>query len=171
VVFDALVVGFVALAAAIGAWKGFAWQVGAILAPIAGITAGWPLSAALAPHLSLRAPLDRWAAFGLLYLGITLIIHLGALGIRKMLDRAHLGAWDRHLGFLAGALKGCALAMALTVACLTFSTELRARIPQTRTAGLMARAFETVRPALPPAAAELLAPWFRRLDSSQRRNA
>jgi uncharacterized membrane protein required for colicin V production len=168
VIFDALVVGFVALAAGIGAWKGFAWQLGAILAPAAGIAAGWPLSAALAPQLSLRAPLDRWAAFGLLYVGISLLVFLAALGLRKLLERARLGAWDRHLGFAAGALKGVALAVALTLASLPFSADLRARIPETRSGGLMAEIVQALRPALPPAACELLDPWFRLL---QRRNA
>jgi uncharacterized membrane protein required for colicin V production len=168
VIFDALVVGFVALAAGIGAWKGFAWQLGAILAPVAGIAAGWPLSAALAPRFSLRAPFDRWAAFGLLYVGITLLVFLAALALRKLLERARLGAWDRHLGFAAGALKGFALAVVFTVAALTVSADLRAQIPETRTGGLMALAARTLEPALSPAAVEFLSPWFRLL---QRRNA
>lgn len=167
-IFDALVLGFVALAAGIGAWKGFAWQLGSIVAPIAGISAGWPLSAALAPHLSLRAPLDRWAAFGLLYLGITLLVFVLALGLRKLLERAQLRAWDRHLGFAVGALKGFALAVAFTLAALAFSEDLRARIPETRSGAFMAQAVRTLRPVLPPAATGVLAPWFQLL---QRRNA
>jgi membrane protein required for colicin V production len=168
VIFDAVVLCFVALAAGIGAWKGFAWQLGAILAPVAGISAGWPLSAALAPHLSLRAPLDRWAALGLLYVGITLLVFLVALGLRKLLERAQLRAWDRHLGFAVGALKGFALAVAFTLAALAFSADLRARIPETRTGEFMAQALRTVRPVLPAAATDLLGPWFQLL---QRRNA
>jgi uncharacterized membrane protein required for colicin V production len=168
VIFDALVVGFVALAAGIGAWKGFAWQLGAILAPAAGIAAGWPLSAALASQFPLRAPFSRWAAFGLLYVGITLLVSLAALALRKLLERAQLGAWDRHLGFAAGALKGFALSVVFTIAVLALSADLRAQIPETRTGGLMAQAARTLEPALPPAAIEFLAPWFRLL---QRRNA
>jgi uncharacterized membrane protein required for colicin V production len=168
--FDALVVGFVALAAGIGAWKGFAWQLGATLAPIAGLAAGWPLSAGLAPHLGLRAPMDRWAAFALLYMLITLLLYVAALALRRLLERAELGGWDRHLGFAAGALKGFALAVLLTAGALSFSKELRAQIPGTRAGGLMAQALRTVRPALPRSAAELLGPWFELLDPPQRRN-
>ena len=169
--FDALVVGFVALAALIGAWKGFAWQLGATLAPIAGLAAGWPLSAGLAPHLALRAPFDRWAVFGLFYMLITLLFYLAALALRRFLDRAQLGGWDRHLGFAAGGLKGFVLALLLTGGALSFSKELRARIPGTRAGGWMAQTVRTVRPALPRSACELLGPWLELLDPPQRRNA
>jgi len=170
-VFDALVVGVVALAALVGAWKGFAWQLGATLAPVAGLAIGWPLSAGLAPHLGMRAPMDRWAAFGLLYMLITLLLYLAALALRRGLERAQLGGWDRHLGFATGALKGFALALFLTAGALSFSKELRAQIPATRAGGLMAQAVRTVRPALPRSANELLGPWFELLDPRQRRNA
>jgi uncharacterized membrane protein required for colicin V production len=170
-VFDALVVGFVALAALVGAWKGFAWQLGATLAPVAGLAVGWPLSAGLAPQLGMRAPMDRWAAFGLLYMLITLLLYLAAFALRRGLERAQLGGWDRHLGFATGALKGFALALFLTAGALSFSKELRAQIPATRAGGLMAQAVRTVRPALPRSANELLGPWFELLDPRQRRNA
>ena len=162
--FDALVVLFVALVAGIGAWKGFAWQVGAILAPILGLTAAWPLSAGLAPQLSLRAPLDRWAAFAILYALVTLVVFLLAMLTRRMLEKAELGPWDRHLGFVLGAVKGFVLALVFTAAALAISGDLRARIPETRTGGFMSRTVKTVRPILPPAASDLLSPWLDLLE-------
>lgn len=171
VVFDAVVLGFVALAAILGAWKGFTWQLGAVLAPVAGLTVGWPLSAGLAPHLSLRAPFDRWVAFGLLYVLLTLVLYLAALWARRSLERAELGAWDRHLGFLLGAAKGCALALVFTAAALAFSKDLRVRFPDSHASGLMSKAVRTVRPVLPPAASELLSPWFELLEPAQREKA
>lgn len=164
VVFDTIVVGFVALVAAVGAWKGFAWQLGAVLAPVAGLAVGWPLSAGLAPHLSLRSPLDRWAAFAILYVLVTLVVYLVALGFRKMLERAELGAWDRHLGFALGAVKGFLLALVFTAAALALSGDLRERVRETRAAGLMAQAVRTLRPVLSPSASDLLAPWFDLLE-------
>jgi membrane protein required for colicin V production len=158
--FDALVVAFVVLVAGIGAWKGFARLAGAVAAPIVALTVGWPLSAGLAPHLSLRAPLDRWTAFALLYILITLVVYLVALGIRKMLERAELGAWDRHLGFAFGAVKGFVLAIVLTAFALGFSQELRPQVRGTIAGGLMTRAVRTIRPVLSPAASDLLAPWL-----------
>ena len=170
-IFDALVVAFVVLVAGIGAWKGFAWQLGAILAPLAGLAAAWPLSAGLAPHLELRAPLDRWAAFAILYALVTLVVFLVAALARRMLERAQLGAWDRHLGFLLGAAKGMVLAIVFTAAALAASRDLRRQIPETRAGILMSRAVKTVRPALPPAASDLLSPWLDLLEPPQRTKA
>jgi membrane protein required for colicin V production len=158
--FDALVVLFVALVAGIGAWKGFAWQMGAILAPLAGLAAAWPLSAGLAPHLMLRAPLDRWAAFAILYALVTLVVFLVAMMTRRMLERAQLGPWDRHLGFLLGAVKGFVLAIVFTAAALALSGDLRHRVPETRAGGFMSRTVKTVRPILSPSASDLLSPWL-----------
>ena len=166
--FDALVVAFVVLVAGIGAWKGFARLVGAVIAPVAGLAVGWPLSAGLAPHLSLRAPLDRWTAFAILYILITLVVFLAALGIRKLLERAELGSWDRHLGFAFGAIKGFVLAIVLTAGALAFSQELRPQVRATHAGGLMSRAVRTVRPVLSPAATDLLAPWLDLLDQREK---
>lgn len=168
-IFDALVVAFVALAAGIGAWKGFAWQVGAIAAPVAGFAAGWPLSARFSGFFTLAAPLDRWAAFGVLYLIITLAVFLAALAARRGIRRAELGAWDRHLGFLAGAAKGFAAALILTAGALAVSPELRDRVRATTSGAVMARVVRAVRPVLP----ESLDPWLVPLlePAAQRRNA
>ena len=168
-IFDALVVLFVALLAGIGAWKGFAWQLGAILAPLAGLTAAWPLSAGLAPHLALRAPVDRWAAFAILYALVTLAVFLVAAATRRMLERAQLGAWDRHLGFLLGAAKGFLLAIVFTAAALALSGDLRHRIPETRAGGFMSRTVKSVRPILPPAASDLLSPWLDLIEPPAQR--
>lgn len=169
--FDALVVAFVAIVAGIGAWRGFARLLGAVAAPVAGISVGWPLSAGLAPHLTLRAPLDRWVAFAILYLLITLVIFLMVLAIRTTLERARLGSWDRHLGFALGAVKGFALAIVLTAGALAFSQELRPQVRATRAGGLMSRAVRIVRPVLSPAASDLLSPWLDLLDPRQRAKA
>jgi uncharacterized membrane protein required for colicin V production len=169
--FDAVVVGIVALAAAVGAWKGFAWQLGATLGPVAGLAAGWPLSAGLAPHLGLRAPLDRWAAFAFLYALVTLVVYLTALALRRRLERAELRGWDRHLGFLAGAANGFALALLLTAAGLAYSPVLRTRVPATRSGEVLTRTVRTVRPALPPAAVELLGPWFEHVAPTRAKAA
>jgi membrane protein required for colicin V production len=171
--FDAFILGLVALVAGIGAWKGFAWLLGVTWAPIAGLSAGWPLSAGLGPQLGLRAPLDRMAAFAILYALITLLVYLAAVALKRRLEEAQLGGWDRHLGFVFGAVKGIVLALLVTAAALSASKDLRARLPATRSGELMAKAVRAVRPALPRAALELLGPWFEVLapTPAQRRNA
>jgi uncharacterized membrane protein required for colicin V production len=159
--FDALVVTFVALAAGIGAWKGCARQLAGMLAPVAGIAAGWPLSAEI-------PTLNRWLAFGLLYLLITLVVFGVAALVRRRLERAKLEGWDNHLGLVLGAAQGCVFAVALTLIAMAVSHDLREIVPSTRTGNLMVTAIRELRPLLSQGASDLLDPWFSLL---QRRNA
>jgi len=159
--FDALVVAFVALAAAFGAWKGFARLAAGIVAPVLGVAVGWPLSADI-------VPLHRGLAFAALYLGITLLVFGAAALYRRRLERRRMEGWDNHLGLLLGAVQGCVLAVALTLLALSVSEGLRETVASTRTGGLMAQVIREVRPHLPRGAADLLDPWF---DLLQRRNA
>ena len=159
VVFDLLGAGFVLLAAVLGAWKGFAWQVASVISPVAGIALGWPLSEKLAPHLEAASPFDRWAAFAILFVLVSMVVYLLALGIRKTLERAGLRPWDRHLGFLAGGLKGFALAVFLTAAGLALFADQSERVRATRMGRLMTAAVRSVDPALPPAVGAILEPF------------
>ncbi len=159
--FDALVVAFVALAAGIGAWKGCARQLAGILAPVAGFAAGWPLSAEI-------PSLNRWLAFGLLYVLITLLVFGAAALARRRLERVKLEGWDNHLGLVLGVAQGCVFAVALTLIAMAVSHDLRETVTSTRTGGLMATALRELRPLLSQGAADFLDPWF---DLLQRRNA
>jgi uncharacterized membrane protein required for colicin V production len=161
--FDAFVVALVALAAAFGAWKGFARLAAGVVAPVLGFAVGWPLSG----EAEIVA-LNRWVAFAALYLAITFLVFGAAALYRRRLERRRMEGWDNHLGLLLGAAQGCVLAVALTLLALSASSGLRESIAATRTGGLMALAIREVRPLLPPGAADVLDPW---LDLLQRRNA
>lgn len=160
-VFDGLVVLVVALAAGVGAWKGFARLAAAVVAPVLGAVAGWPLSAEF-------PAVNRGVAFAALYLVLTLLVFAAAGLYRRRLERAKMQGWDNHLGLLLGAAQGFVVAVALTLLALSASHELRETVLSTRAGGLMADAIREVRPLLPRGAADVLGPW---LDLLQRRNA
>ncbi|HZE96925.1 MAG TPA: CvpA family protein [Planctomycetota bacterium] len=159
--FDGLVVIVVALAAAFGAWKGFARLAAGVLSPVVGIAAGWPLSAEL-------PSLHRWLAFGLLYVLITLVVFGIAALARRRLERARLEGWDHHLGLVFGAVEGGVLAIALTLLALSISGDLHEKIMASHAGSLMAQAIQELRPLLGKGAAAILDPWF---DLLQRRNS
>lgn len=160
-VFDGLVVLVVVLAAALGAWKGFARLAAGVVAPVLGYGAGWPLSAEF-------PTVNRWVAFAALYLVITLLVFVAAGLYRRRLERAKVQGWDNHLGLLLGAAQGFVVAVALTMLLVSASHDLRETVLSTRTGGLMADAIRELRPLLPQSAADVLDPWF---DLLQRRNA
>ena len=118
--FDAFVVALVALAAAFGAWKGFARLAAGVVAPVLGFAVGWPLS-----EEAEIVALNRWVAFAALYLAITLLVFGAAALYRRRLERRRMEGWDNHLGLLLGAAQGCVLAVALTLLALSASSGLR----------------------------------------------
>lgn len=160
-VFDLLVLGLVLLAAAIGAWKGFAWQMAHVLSAIAGLGLGWPLSVFLAPHLGLPSPIDRFAATGILYVVISLIVHLCALGFRKSLEKRRLASWDHHVGFVTGAVKGVALALLLTLAAMATSVDSASSIRASRVGRFLEGTAVVLRPALPAEVRAVVDPVLR----------
>ena len=162
--FDAAVILVVALAAGLGASKGFTRQLAGLLSPVVGIAGGWPLSAEF-------PALNRWLAFALLYLLFTLVLFLFASMIRRDLERAGLKGLDNHLGFLLGAAKGCVLAVALTLIALAVWSDLRGRVLSSQAGALMVHAVRGLRPLLPPAASGILGPWLDLLEPLQQRNA
>lgn len=147
--FDLLVLGVVLLAALLGAWKGFAWQMAHVLSAVVGLGLGWPLSEFLAPYVGLPAPIDRWTAVGILYVTISLLVHLCALGFRKFLERRRLASWDHHVGFVTGAVKGLALSLLLMVVALAGAGESAAAIRCSRMGRLLEETVAALRPALP----------------------
>lgn len=164
VVFDVAVAGFVLLAAVLGAWKGLGWQMAAIVSPVAGLGLGIPLSARLAGFFGPHAPLNRLAALLVLYVAISLLVHLGALAYRKCLERWGLALWDRHMGAVAGAVKGFAMSLILTVAALSLWSGVRADVRDTRAGRLMALVVAAIRPALPEDVRQILRPYLIHLD-------
>lgn len=159
--FDGLVIAIVALAAGVGAWKGFARLAAGVVAPALGFAVGWPLSSEF-------PDINRWLAFGLLYLLITLLVFVFAVMARQKLEHARLEGWDNHLGMVLGAAQGCVLAVALTLLALSVSGELREIVAASRTGELMALGIAELRPLLSQSASDVLGPWF---DLLQRRNA
>ena len=159
--FDGLVIAVVALGATLGAWKGFARVAAGVVAPVLGFAVGWPLSAEF-PQI------NRWLAFALLYVLITLLVFVFAVLARRRLEKAKLEGWDNHLGLVLGAAQGCVFAVALTLIALSIRGDLQEMVAASRSGDLMTLAISELRPLLPQRAADVLDPWFGLL---QRRNA
>jgi membrane protein required for colicin V production len=162
-VYDLLVLALVLGASLLGAWKGLAWQMASVLSPVVGLGAGWPLSAWLAPRMGVPAPLDRWMALAILYVALSLAVHLLALAFRKGLERSRLDAWDHHVGFVAGALKGFLLAILLTAAVVASAPEAGEDVRSTRLGRVMGEVVAAIRPALPAGVREAVRPVLESL--------
>jgi hypothetical protein len=147
--FDLAVAGTILAAMVIGAERGFLRQ-GAMLGSVGlGVGLGLPGSALLAPFLHLVSPLDRVIAFGVLYVLLSLGVHLLARGASQYLERRGLTRWDRHLGALSGALAGFAVSLGVTLVTLTLLGNPGDECRRTPCGKIMGAALRTLHPAWP----------------------
>jgi membrane protein required for colicin V production len=166
--FDIAVLGTILAAMVIGAQRGFTRQ-GAMLGSIVlGVGLGLPGARLLAPFLHVVSPLDRVIAFGILYLLISLGVHLLAQGASKFLDRRGLTRWDRHLGALSGALAGFAVSLGVTLVTLTLLGNPGDECRQTPSGKIMGAALRTLHPAWPEQLGALLPRDLGPLQESDR---
>lgn len=162
--FDAIVVMATLLGSVFGAWKGLAWQAAGILSLVAGFAVALPLSGPLAPAFGASAPLNRFVAVAVLYALVSLGVYIAALCYRTTIQRWKLEHWDRHLGGVAGALKGFLLCLVLTYFSVTLTSSLREPILTTKSGKVMAHVMSAVHPIWPPGVHDVLHPYVHRLE-------
>ena len=79
----------------------------------------------------------------------------------ESLEKRRLASWDHHVGFVAGAVKGVALALLLTLAAMATSMDSAAVIRASRMGRLMEGAVVALRPALPEDVRTIVDPVLR----------
>lgn len=164
-IFDLLAVMAILGAIALGAWKGFAWQVAGVASLVAGFVVAIPLSKLIAPLFGSTAPLNRFVALAVLYFIVSLGIYIAALIYRRTIERWQLHHWDRHLGGVMGGIKGFMLCITLVFFAITLVPPLREPILTTRMGRLIGRTMDAVHPIWPPAVHEILHPYIHHLDA------
>lgn len=163
-IFDLLAVGVILLGFALGAWKGFAWQLAGILSLLAGFAVGLPLSKIAAPVFGSVEPLNRFIALAVIYAIVSLGIYVGAFTYRRTIEKWQLQHWDRHLGSLMGGIKGFLLCLTLTFFAITLISPFREPLLTTRMGWVMARTMDLLHPVWPDEAHKIIHPYIHHLD-------
>ena len=162
--FDVAAVMVVLLGAVFGAWKGLAWQAASVLSLIAGFAVAIPLSGPLAPIFGASAPLNRFVAMAVLYAAVSLGIYIAALCYRTAIQKCKLDQWDRHLGAVAGAIKGFLLCLVVTYFAVTLAAGLREPVLTTRAGKVMAHTMNVLHPIWPPGVHAIIHPYIHHLE-------
>lgn len=113
--FDYLLLGVLALSAAVGLWRGLVSEVLSILAWVCALFAAWRYSGEAAGLLAGMVTEPVWrqvAAFALIFVGVLLLAALLRFLLRELLKAVGLGAADRLFGALFGLVRGFAIAFA-----------------------------------------------------------
>ena len=112
--YDALSVVVILVFGWKGAARGAIWQLAVIgSVGLCVLLAGY-VTPEIEPHIPLEEPLRHWAAVGLVYLGLSLVVFLAARQLRGWVEKARFVEYDRHWGTILGIVKGVALMLVVT---------------------------------------------------------
>jgi membrane protein required for colicin V production len=147
-----------------GAWKGMAWQVASSASLVASYMVALKFSEPLAHHFGQQAPLNRFVAMFVLYLGTSLAIWLLFRVIAGFIDRLRLKEFDRQMGAVFGAGKGVLLCVAITFFAVTLSSRAREAVLQSRSGYYIAVLLARADKVMPKELRDVLDPYLDKLE-------
>lgn len=165
-IYDVIMLVLVMYASVTGWSRGMAWQVAPIASLVLGYVFAMPLSVSVAPWFG-QPPLNRLFALITMYCVISLAVYLLVRSIRESLEKLKLEEFDRHLGFVLGAVKGVLFTIALTLGLVTFFPSIRPTILQSESSTIAARILHTIYPILPTAAHDVIDPYLKNLPATE----
>lgn len=117
-IFDYVLLGVLALSAAIGMWRGLVSEVMALVAWAVALFAAWRYGAEAAGLLAGVIAEPAWRQVGgfvLVFVAVLLLAALLRFLLRELLRAAGLGAADRFFGAVFGLARGLAIAFAVVL--------------------------------------------------------
>ena len=158
-----------------GAWKGMVWQIASTTSLVVSYLVALRFSPQIAHHFGEQAPLNRFIAMFVLYVGTSIAIWLTFRIVARFLDRVRLREFDRQMGALFGLAKGVLLCVAITFFAVTLSAKGRALVLESRSGHYIAVLLDRAHSVMPDELHEVLGPYLHKLgdelepDSEPRR--
>lgn len=149
-VYDLLVVGILVAGLVVGWWKGFALQLGGLLAVLVGFLVGLLATKGALAAMDRPAPVRGGLVFvaGYFLASTTLYAVMGAF--RKKLEKRETAARaDNALGAALGLLHAALKVLLLTLAVVVIAPSTRGPIKERPTGAVVARALRGVATVLP----------------------
>lgn len=168
--YDALMLLIVVVCAVQGAWKGMAWQIAPIASLVIGYLFAAPLSAQTA-HLFGEPPSNRLIAMAAIYAGVAFAVYLLVRSIKVSIDKLQLTEFDRHMGFIFGAVKGVLITLIVTFGLVSVSSSARDFILKSESSVIAPRIAQQVAPILPDNIRKLIDPYLNALDPNHPRGS
>jgi membrane protein required for colicin V production len=113
-ILDIIVIGIVILSGLLAAVRGFTREVLAIASWVAAAAAAYAFHPAVLPYVKPYISNDNFAlaaSIGAVFLGVLIIVSLFTVKISDLILDSKIGALDRTLGFLFGAVRGFLIAV------------------------------------------------------------
>jgi len=147
-----------------GAAKGLVWQVAAIAAILLCFAFAESLSLSIAPLLPVEAPLNRWVAMFLLYVGFSFLTFAAARQLSGWIEKMKLQEYDRHLGAIFGFVKGLTFCLVITFFVVTLSENMRGAVFESQSGKAAAIIMDRLHPVMPNELHDVIGPYIHRLD-------
>jgi membrane protein required for colicin V production len=106
---DYVFLGILLLSSLAGLWRGFLKEVCSLVTWVVAFWAAWRFGSLLEPHLGgllVDPPFSTWAGRGIVFVAVLVLGALVGAVLSYLVRLSLLGALDRALGFLFGALRG-----------------------------------------------------------------
>lgn len=162
--YDLVMLGILAVAAVIGFFKGFVWQ----LAWIVGIAVSGFIAirfgGAVAPYFGQQPPWNRLVAMLALYAASSVGVGFFFKLVAGLIDKVHLSSFDHQLGLVFGAAKGLLMCIVVTFFAVTLAPDYRPQIVGSRSGRIMADLIVRADALLPPDIHELVEPFIRQFE-------
>jgi len=162
--FDALILCTLAFAIIRGAMKGIVWQLAVIGSLVFCFAFAGTLSLAVAPHIGVKPPLNRWIAMFIIYAVFSFVAFGVARLVRDWIEAVRFVDYDRHLGAVLGFVKGTIFCLVLTFFSVTLSEDLRGQVMASQSGRLAAIVMDRLHPVMPDELHDVLEPYIHQLD-------
>ncbi|HUG90555.1 MAG TPA: CvpA family protein [Planctomycetaceae bacterium] len=165
--YDLVVLAILVLATIRGAVKGIVWQLAVIAAIVLCFAFSESLSLAVAPHIGLDPPLNRWVTMFALYVVFAFVAFGVARWLRAWIEKAKFVEFDRHLGAVFGLIKGAVIALVATFFVVTLADRapgLRDAVFHSYSGQAAAIVMDHLHPVMPRELHDVLEPYIHRLD-------
>lgn len=162
--YDMVMLGILAVAAVIGFFKGFVWQLAWIVGIVVSGFVAIRFGSTVAPYFGQQPPWNRLVAMLVLYAASSVGVGFVFKLISGLIDKVHLSSFDHQLGLVFGAAKGLLMCIVVTFFAVTLAPDYRPQIVGSRSGRILADLIVRADAMLPPDIHELVEPFIRQFE-------
>ncbi len=159
-IYDGVMAAVLLVAMARGAWRGITWQLASIASLVLGYLFSYPISGAIAPHLSGAPESARAMSMAGAYVAVSSAVFGAAWMVRNTIRKLKFDAYDRHLGMMLGAVEGVAVGILGTMLVVSVAPDSRTPIFSSVSGKAVNAVVGVIAPILPGEVHAALEPYW-----------
>ncbi|MFM8579355.1 MAG: CvpA family protein [Planctomycetaceae bacterium] len=164
--YDLVMLGILAVAAVIGFFKGFVWQLAWIVGIVVSGFVAIRFGSDVAPYFGKQPPWNKLVAMLALYAASSVVVGFVFKGVAGLIDKVHLSSFDHQLGLVFGAAKGLLMCIVVTFFAVTLAPDYRPQIVGSKSGQIMADLIVRADALLPPDIHELVEPFIKQFEEN-----